>query len=317
MSAFLSCARWTLLGFSAALAVAFAASLQRLFPSVSALGAVGLLPTLALPLASLALELAVLGGVPLGFALGVRRAPGRWRALLPIPAMIALAGLLLARQVDVKEESPGRVVARLLAAADQRCSAGGTDRVDVPIVKITRHCGTRELHGAAPLGKGTFSARELRPSDDLGELAFRNLELDVPLASGISRLRIQADQAVVRGLPPWGRPRTASVRLRFVSIWAATLLTSALAAALARLAVGRAYVVLVGLGAGIALSLAALALDRMANPWLALGLLPLAGGGAAVVAALSYGLADAFVSHASALPLRRRRRAIARAAGRW
>ncbi len=217
VSALFTCARWTLLGFLLALIVAFAALCVRLFPSISTLGALGLLPTLALPLASLALELAVLGGIPLGFALGVRALPpARLTLLLAVPAVLALAGLGLARQVDVREQSPGRVVTQLLTAAEQRCAAGEVGSIEVPVVKITRDCAKARLRGAAPIGKGTFVASELRPSDDLGELAFRDLELDVPLASSIARLHIQAGQARVHGLPPWGRPRGASLRVRVV-----------------------------------------------------------------------------------------------------
>src|SRR5688572_3619431 len=86
------CLRWTLLGLLLAVIVAFAGALERLFPSAPALAGVGLLRTLALPLASLALELGLLGGVALGFALGVAWARPALRELgllLVIPAVLA------------------------------------------------------------------------------------------------------------------------------------------------------------------------------------------------------------------------------------
>jgi hypothetical protein len=122
-----------------------------------------------------------------------------------VPALVALLGLLVARQVDVRNDSPGSVVARLIAAARQRC-ATGIKSVDVPVVNISVDCADGRVRGSAPLGKGTFVARDLRPSADLSELDFSELELSVPLASEISGLHIESRQAVVRGLSPWGRP---------------------------------------------------------------------------------------------------------------
>jgi hypothetical protein len=65
-------------------------------------------------------------------------------------------------------------------------------------------------------------------------------------------------------------------------------------------------VTLIGLVAGVSLCWAALALDRASTPWLALGLLPLAGVAGVLLAALGYGLAETFVRHAAAVALRRR-----------
>ncbi|HEV8245579.1 MAG TPA: hypothetical protein VGP93_07415, partial [Polyangiaceae bacterium] len=176
-------------------------------------------------------------------------------------------------------------------------------------VKISVECVDGRVRGSAPLGKGTFVARELRPSADLSALDFKELELSVPLSAGISGLHVEAQAAVVRGLSPWGRPRNSSLVLRVVSIWAATLLTSALAAALALRTPGRLRVVIVGLVAGLSLALTLLALDRgsSSTPWLALGLLPLAGAAGVTLAAMACGLGETLLDHARALALRRRR----------
>lgn len=309
------CLRWTLLGLLVAVLVAFAAALQRLFPAVSALAGLGLLRTLALPLASLALELAVLAGVPLGFALGALRAAPRARqllALLAVPALLAAGVLALSRQVDLKDESPGSVVERLISAARESCGSGARD-VDVPIVKVRVRCSEGRLVGDAPVGRGTFSASELVPSADLSRLALSNFELS--LAPGKTRpaLRVHATQARIRGLRPWGRARTEPA-LRFGATWLATVLASA-AAALLIIGKGWPRALFVGLGAGLGAALASLELDRVPGAW-GLLVLPAAGVAAAVCSQLLWDLTDELVAHFRTLRLRRRR-AIARAAGRW
>jgi hypothetical protein len=309
------CLRWTLLGLALAVVVAFAAALERLFPSAPALASVGLLRTLALPLASLAFELAALAGIPLGFALGVVRLRPALRGLallLAIPALLAASMLLLSRQVDLKDDSPGDVVERLIAAAKQSCSPGADD-VEVPIVKMKVRCGDRRLAGAAPIGKATFSAMELEAADDLSRLALTGFELALPARKELPGLRVQAGHARIRGLRPWGRSRS-NPSVRFWSAWLAVVASSGVAGLLVRRQ-QHWRALFIGLGCGLGMAAAALALDRAPSAW-GLLLLPLAGVAVALVAQLSWDLTRELVAHLQTLPLRRRR-AIARAAGRW
>ena len=315
MKAFAVCLRWTLLGLLLAVIVAFTAVLDQLFPSAPALAGLGLLRTLAKPLASLALELALLGGVPAGFAFGVVRVRPALRELaflLVIPALLSVIVLALSRQVDLKDDSPGNVVEGLIAAARQSCEAGGED-VPVPIVNVTLRCSDGKLSGAAPVGKGTFKASELVPSADLSRLEISGFELSLPAGKSLPGLHVKAAEARVRGLRPWGRPRAEQVP-RSWSLWLAVLMSSAAAALLGRHQNGR-RALFIGLGAGLAAAFAARALDRSPSAW-GLLLLPLAGVTAAILSQLGWDLWRTLMAHFQTRHLRRQR-AIARAAGRW
>ena len=316
MKAFRTCLRATLLGLAFGLVLSLGGAAYRLLPSAAAARSVGLLPTLALPLVSLGLELSVLGGLPLGFALGLSRE--RWRErlkLLIVPALIALAVLTTANRIDVAPESPGAVVNELIRAARESCRSGAP-RVDLPLVRLSLNCADGALSGTAPIGKGTFTARELEPSADLSRLGFEEMRLTVPLGRAGPTLRVEAAEATVRGLRPWGRPHEIAGPMRIVSGFAAVLVACATIALAGGYRSG-ARRLLIGAAASLSLVLAQLALDRGPSPWLgvlALSLLGMAGAWAAVVA---LGLAETLVFHLKSRPARLARRAIARAAGRW
>jgi hypothetical protein len=169
------------------------------------------------------------------------------------------------------------------------------------------------LAGVAPIGKGTFRAAQLVPSADLSRLELERFELSLPAGKTLPGLRVQAEQARVRGLQPWGRARSQPA-LRFWSVWLAVLCTSAAAGLLAR-GQGTARAAFIGVGAGLAAALTALALDRNPSSWRLL-LLPLSGLTAALLAQLAWDLGRTLVAHFQTRRLRRER-AIARAAGRW
>ena len=308
--------RATLLGLAFGLVLSLAGAAYRLLPSAAAARNVGLLPTLALPLVALGLELSVLGGLPLGFALGLPF--DRWRErlkVLVVPAIIALAVLGTANRIDVAPESPGAVVNELIRAARESCSSG-IPRVDLPVVRLSLNCADGALSGTAPIGKGTFTARELEPSADLSRLGFEEMRLTVPLGRTGTTLRVEAAEATVRGLRPWGRPHEIAGPMRIVSGFVAVFVTCA-AIAVAGSYRSWARRLFVGAAASLSLVLAQLALDRGPSPWLAVLALSLLGIAGAWVAVVSLGLCETLVFHLKSRSARRARRAIARAAGRW
>jgi len=245
----------------------------------------------------------------------VRAAPSRrdLGLVLAIPAVVATVVLLLARQVDLQEESPGSVAQQLIAAARESCNAGGDSEVPVPIVKVSLRCRDGRLSGPAPFGKGTFAANELTPSADLSQFELDGFELSLAPGKSVPGLRIQAGEARIRGLRPWGRARSQPV-LRFWSSWLAVICSSSAVVLLVR-GQRTARAALVGLAAGLSAATASLLLDRRPGEW-GLFLLPLSGVAAAVLAQLGWGLALALLAHFRSRKLRRER-AIARAAGRW
>jgi hypothetical protein len=277
---------------------------------------VGLLPTLALPLVALGLELAVLGGLPLGFALGLPLE--RWRErleLLVVPALIGLGVLATAHRIDVAPESPGAVVNELIRAARESCDSG-VPSVELPVVHLNLNCKNGALSGSAPIGKGTFTARELEPSADLSRLGFEEIELFIPLGRTGTTLRVEAAEATVRGLRPWGRPHEVAGPMRIVSGFTAVLV-ACLTIALAGNYRSWARRLFVGAAASVSLVTAQLALDRGPSPWLGVLALSLIGMAGAWLAVVALGLAETLVFHLKSRGARRARRAIARAAGRW
>lgn len=175
-----------------------------------------------------ALEIAVLFGVPIGVALGVRtlveRGETRVYASLGYgpyallrrlrgPALSALLALMMISYFGGKQvEAPGKVLMQLVAESERACaSADVRAAVPVPLLQAAWLCGpgqARMLVGRAPFGGVRYAAGTLRLSQDLRTLDLEDATFLMPFA------KVSAKAVTLRGLPailgasrvpPWSR----------------------------------------------------------------------------------------------------------------
>ncbi|HEY2735460.1 MAG TPA: hypothetical protein VGI70_15790 [Polyangiales bacterium] len=183
----------------------------------------------ARPLLAVALELAFLLATPVALALiastqGKRgNNPQSWReTVLSTCVLVALLGALsFGSSVSLESDTatPGSIATELLAGARASCiERAPPAEVSVPLVRFSWFCeGKRapRLHGRVPLGKqAEFDASALELSDDLKRVSLSHFALafDTPLFP----VRLHAERATLRGLPPWGRSRRTPLALRAV-----------------------------------------------------------------------------------------------------
>jgi hypothetical protein len=203
--------------------------------------------------------------------------------------LLGVLSIVASTALESPQRTPGGQVSELLAVARRECLNRAPARVPVPLVALTWVCERGEpprVEGKLPRDSGQLSAGRVELSDDLRQAAFEQLRAEL----GVSELRVQLHvaRATVRGLPPWGRPRSHSLGARFAWLAASALLTALLVALLgARVAsLGRAGRLALALGASLALWLALGALDREDHGAARFFLLPAAGLAGAAVSAL-------------------------------
>lgn len=179
-------------------------------------------------LGSVALETAIILGVPTGFALGtaafVER--GEARALqglgqspvqlvlgaLPwaVAGAVLVLGALVALDVDATE--PGQIARELVRRGRSSCLATEEARaVKIPMVNLTWLCWPAQaprVSGPLPAAGGGiwFSAAELTASQDLREFELQDLRLALRGKGLFPETRVRVKNAHVTGLPAWGRP---------------------------------------------------------------------------------------------------------------
>lgn len=221
-------------------------------------GAIRLLPWLvsetvplrvALPfakeLAASALEVALLVGPPLGWALsaassvehGEARAlaaigvgPARFVAsTLPLVLGLEIGSALLVGLADRGSQAPGRLARALIeearAACDDRKSTPSA--IDIPLVRASWLCTPEappRFVGSLP-GGAPFSAASVEPSDDLDALVLG--EPRVRFERG-ANVHVHVERATIRGLAPGRRasklaPVARSILLAGTGAWLATL----------------------------------------------------------------------------------------------
>lgn len=268
-------------------------------------------------LATLALEVALLVGWPVGWALatqqlverGEARAlaalgerPARTLARLAPQGLVFLA-LLAATSLfggrDARE--PGRVVRELVAQTRAACaSATHATAYAVPFVDATWLCVPHReprLVGRGPgaLGAVVYTAANAAVSDDLRRIELEDAHLALPRASGEKRLFLHAHvgKLTMRGLPPWAQSALLTPAARAALMCA----TGALAAAIAVLSLlrtassrplGRLASVVLGASGPLAALAAMRALERAdARPWLFV-LVPVTAAAGSSLAALLF-----------------------------
>jgi hypothetical protein len=200
----------------------------------------GTLAPFAKSLAEVAVEVSLMMGLPMGWAMAAGRfvERGEFRALaalgespfrtmtrllpqaFPFVALLLVTSTLLGRDAA----APGRVVNALLAEGRAACAPGETHRV--PFVSATWLCfsspegaSAPRLVGRAPLGGILFSAEGASVSDDLRRLELSDAQLSLaPAAHDPSvpprRVRVHVGSLVLRGLAPWARASALPPLLR-------------------------------------------------------------------------------------------------------
>lgn len=270
-----------------------------LFLVAAAGAAVRLLPWLLAPgvpfavavpfaraLATRALEIAMLIGMPVGFGIAGARFVDRGEAralhaigvsparmiLQIIPAAVALA-LSYVAIGGAPYESPGRFATALVQEGRDTCARVSDKRaVEVPLVGVTWLCfptARPVVTGRVPgMSAGTwFTATTLSPNDDLTRIDLSELRVAMRAQHGIGPFNIHAHSATIAGLPAWGRPSTLRPYTRAALI-AATAVLVALVAAFAvlhaALASRLASAVAAGTASLLALSIIG-AVDKASN----------------------------------------------------
>jgi hypothetical protein len=247
------CLRAAAVASACVLLAALGAGLVRLLPWLLAAEIPWTVATpFAAALAAVALETAVLVGVPIGFAFGaavfVER--GEARALMALGAsplrlvasshlrLVVVAGLSFMSLVtcDVDARDPGRIAAQLIEQGKSSCEGAVAPRsAVVPMVGVTWLC----FPGRPPRVVGTlpklgdrawFTASELRPSEDLRTFGLEDLRLVTRARGSMPTVRLRVDRAVVSGLQPWGRPAKLPTPIRALLLCAASVLLSLLVA---------------------------------------------------------------------------------------
>lgn len=201
-------------------------------------------------LVGVALEAAVLVGVPSGMALGavvfVER--GEARALFcqgaspallaarasPLLVALAFVAFVTSSGWQSGTDQPGRFARALVEQARQGCDATAARSISVPIVGVTWLCfdhAPPRIAGPVPNshGRAWFSARAISVDDDF--TAFRAEDVFVgstPTASKF-RLALRAKVATVQGLPVWGQTTALAATLRGAVVGSTVLLMGLLA----------------------------------------------------------------------------------------
>ncbi|MBN1610894.1 MAG: hypothetical protein JW940_29960 [Polyangiaceae bacterium] len=226
-------------------------------------GVVRLLPWLSSPdvpllvalpfaraLTAVAVETAVLIGVPVGFvvAAAILADRGELTALCALgarPLRIALGALptllvctvccsAASALIDPGAGVPGRFARDLVEQGRQSCAGATRPRAAlVPMTSFTWLCHPGRapvLVGPVPKSRGRawLSARNAVPSDDLRRMDLERLELFVLPDGSKPAFRARASQARFEGLTPWGRPAGISnvSRALVVGLTAAVLALS-------------------------------------------------------------------------------------------
>jgi hypothetical protein len=241
-------------------------------------------------------EAALAVGWPVGWALAaaafVERGEGRVLRLLgerPARTVARLAGQgvvltgvlgLLAWGSARESTEPGRIVSELIADGHAACATAETPRTyTVPFFGATWLCAPGRVprlvgQGPGPLGGLVFSARDVRASGDLGNLALD----DVHLAARSFSLYVGALH--IRGTAPWGHASLVQPWTRAASLAPAVLLSALAAVGLVLLqrTGGRLGTLVVGASGPLAVLGMMRGLERFAgrDPWAPWVVLPLA-----------------------------------------
>lgn len=222
-------------------------------------------------LAKSALETSVFLGMPFGIALAAAAAlrgsdghpsSGRFRAFPELVRGVASAALIGAALsaggafvlLRGSADSPGRFAGDLIEAGRRKCaSAPPPSSAWVPVLGLSWLCRPdREplLVGALPgSGQGVwFSARSLRPSDDVRRFEVDDLRVVFPAVPEGPSVRVHVGSGRLVGLSGWGRPAVLGAVPRALLV-ALHIVLSALGAALVIVAgrrVGRGVAAFVG-----------------------------------------------------------------------
>lgn len=310
------CWRASLLAMALVLAAALSAGLVRLLPWLMAPEVpVGVALPFAKALAAVAVETALLVGVPTGFAAGasVLVERGEARALLSLGASplrlvlgssgrlfaLALAGYLACVAWGADSANPGLFAEHLIQQGRRGCSGLGKPRsVLVPMVGVSWLCfpgRTPRVTGALPGvkdGSVWFTATELHPSADLRSFHLADLRLSTRRCGSFPALALHVRRADVSGLSAWGHPDKLSVPVRALLVGITAALLALLVAWLAlqyRIAGRLRATALGGASAVSALSVLHM-IDRGGASGAMYVLVPLAGMSAALVLALALAL---------------------------
>jgi hypothetical protein len=283
------------------LAAAFVAAAVRLLPwLLDARVPIHATLPFARGLMAIAVEVAILVGWPVGWALAAQSLVERGEALVlltlgerpertlarlwphaaVLSALLACASLVGGR--DARE--PGRVVTELLEEGTRACAGATAPKTfSIPFLGTTWVCqpGTPpRLAGPAPgaLSGLYFSARAARVADDL-----RRVELDdARLAIGHRADRvaiIHVGALAIHGMPPWAQASTLPSWLRAILLTLSGVLAAALAARAALLRPfaprGRIHAIAVGAAGPLAALAALRLLERTEAGAVAYALVPL------------------------------------------
>jgi hypothetical protein len=311
-----------LLAIAIVLGIALSAGTIRLLPWLLAVDVpLGVSASFARVLAALAVETAVLIGVPVGVAIGtavfVERGEARALLALGMPpyrvalgawlvaAVIAASGLVASVAAAGETDAPGRLARSLIESGRDSCEGASTPRAAlVPIVHVTWLCFPgRAPRVAGPLPgsaeRAWFTATELLPSPDLSVFHLRELRVAGRRQAGMPDLHLYAKQATFAGFSAWARTSGLPAPARATAIAAAAFLIASATSWL--LVAGRRYG---RLGAAVIATLGALAalaalqgVERARLPAPLLGLVPALGIAAVLLAAaISRGIRAAVVA---------------------
>ena len=202
----------------------------------------------ALPFArallAVAVETAVLVGVPVGLAFAAARcvergearalfalgaSPGRLVANLTLTqGSIGLASLACLLATSSPAAHPGRFAHQLLEQGKHSCAAADQPRsAQVPLVGVSWLCFPGQpprVVGPLPRSgeRAWFTAEDLVPSDDLRTLQLSKLRLFVRSGEQAApRVRLDVQRATIAGLPAWGPPAKLSPWSRALLVIAA------------------------------------------------------------------------------------------------
>ncbi len=197
-------------------------------------------------------ELAFLVGMPIGFALGARRlvraaealgspvekiAGSHWRLVLTVScAMGAMLGVTGQAYVNYWSLVPGRMARSALASARERCLEDpGAPGARIPLLGATWICNKSQLPrlvGTLPGSRlrGSFSAGDVRVSDDLLTVELDDVRLGVRPTGQIPTLQLRTLHASVHGVRAVFRPARLSALPRAVLTVGTGFLLAGLAA---------------------------------------------------------------------------------------
>ncbi len=305
------CWRASLLAIGLVLAAALGAGVVRLLPWLMA-------PEVpfrvALPfakaLAAVAVETALLVGLPVGFAVGAsilveRGEAGALLALGASPRRLVLgsgfrlvalsfAGYLACVAWGADSTNPGVFAGKLIEQGRQSCARTPKPRsVLVPMVGVSWLCfpdRAPRVTGALPGvrdGSAWFTAAGLRPSADLGSFHLADLRLSTRRRGTLPALTLHVQRADISGLSAWGHTDKLSVPVRglLVGLTAAWLALLVAWLALRYGVAGRVQATVLGGASAVSALFVLHLIDRSVLAATAYALVPLAGGFAALAAA--------------------------------